>query len=304
MSVPVPVETSNNPAATAASTTATAPVPVAETYRVGVKVPIFNPDDPELWFAQLEGQFSLSRISEDSTKFYYVLAQLEPQHIAEVRDLVVTPPSTGKYEKLKAELIRRLSASQERKTKQLLMHEELGDRKPTQFLRHLQHLAGPSVPSDFIRTIWASRLPTHLQTCIAAQQAKMSLEDMAELADRIIEIVPATMEVIGPANGRVASQVASTSSQSTVPGSVLDNLVHTVAELSKRVESLSMNYHRQSRSHSRHTKDRAHRHSKSRSRSRPQDHPHCWYHYRFGDRARKCIQPCSFKKEGNFQGSH
>ncbi|KAJ8737944.1 hypothetical protein PYW08_000539 [Mythimna loreyi] len=65
-----------------------------------------------------------------------------------------------RYEKLKTELVRRLSASQERKVKQLLMHEELGDRKTSQFLRNLQGLAGPAVPEDFVRTIWSSRLPT------------------------------------------------------------------------------------------------------------------------------------------------
>nr|XP_032524332.1 uncharacterized protein LOC116775562 [Danaus plexippus plexippus] len=125
------------------------------TYRVGVRSPPFNAEDPLLWFAQLEGQFVLSNIT-DSTKFYYVLAQLESQHSAEVRDLIVNPPTTGKYEKLKKELIKRLSASQERKIKQLLMHEDLGDWKPTQFLRHLRQLAGPTVPADFIRSIWST----------------------------------------------------------------------------------------------------------------------------------------------------
>lgn len=272
---------------------------VVETCRVGVRAPPFNPDDPELWFAHIEGQFILSGISADATKFYFVLAQLEPQHTAEVRDLVVSPPATDKYEKLKSELIKRLSASQERKIKQLLMHEELGDRKPTQFLRHLQHLAGVTVPTDFIRTIWASRLPTHLQTCIAAQESKMKLEDLAELADRINDIVPATAQVSG--------QVASTSTMShTGPTAAtgtttLDILAKTVAELSRRVETMSMEL-RQSRPQTRFSGQRSRNHS--RSRSRPKDHPLCWYHYRFGNRARKCIQPCTFKKAENSQGSH
>jgi hypothetical protein len=33
------------------------------------------------------------------------------------------------------------------------MHEEMGDRKPSQFLRHLKSLA-PEVPDDFLRSIW------------------------------------------------------------------------------------------------------------------------------------------------------
>ncbi|CAK1586336.1 unnamed protein product [Parnassius mnemosyne] len=207
--------------------------------RIGVRIPPFNPDDPELWFAQLEGQFTLSSISADATKFYYVLSQLEPQHAAEGRvHLIVSPPAANKFDTLKMELIRRLSASQERKIKQLLMHEEIGDRKPTQFLRHLQHLAGANVPSEFIRTMWASRLPTHLQTCIAAQQMKMSLEDLAELADRVNDVFPTTIL----ANSPILAQVASYNKASI--------LTRTVTELSQKVEAMSMELRRRSRSRS------------------------------------------------------
>lgn len=265
---------------------------LGESYRVGVKTPKFNPDDPELWFAQLEGQFVLSNISADATKFYYVLAQLEPQHASEIRDLVVTPPATNKYETVKAELIRRLSASQERKIKQLLMHEEMGDRKPTQFLRHLQLLAGVNVPSDFIRTIWASRLPTHLQTCIAAQEAKMTLEDLAELADRVNDVVPATIQA--------TSQVATTSTPAASTNSAIDALTQKVEELTRKLETMSTELNRRSRSRS---NGRRKPWSRSRSRFRSSNNSYCFYHDRFGERARRCIQPCTYKKQENFPGS-
>lgn len=268
---------------------------LGETYRVGVRTPPFNSNDPELWFAQLEGQFVLSSISADATKFYYVLAQLEPQQAAEVRDLIVSPPTSAKYDTLKTELIRRLSASKERKIKQLLMHEEMGDRKPTQFLRHLQHLAGANVPAEFIRTIWASRLPTHLQTCIAAQQAKMALEDLAELADRVHDFVPVTM----PVTCQVASTAVPAAPQANTD-SAIEALTKTVAELGRRMEAMSMNLERRARSRSRTRSSRY----RSRSRSHPSDHPHCWYHYQFGERAQRCTQPCTYKKAENFPGSH
>ncbi|CAF4940687.1 unnamed protein product [Pieris macdunnoughi] len=138
-----------------------------EACRVGVRTPMFNPD------------------------LCSTLSQMEPQHTAEVRDKIVTPPATGKYENFKSELIKRLSAShRERKIQQFMMNEELGDRKPSQFLRHLQHLAGPTMPDKFIRTFWSSRLPPNLQT-IVVSQANMELEDLADLADRIHDIVSA-----------------------------------------------------------------------------------------------------------------
>ncbi|XP_026737511.1 uncharacterized protein LOC113508121 [Trichoplusia ni] len=270
------------------------------TYRVGVKTPAFNADDPQLWFAQLEGQFVLSNITTDNTKFYYVLAQLEPQHSAQVRDLIVNPPSTGRYEKLKAELIKRLSASQERKIKQLLMHEELGDRKPTQFLRHLQQLAGPTVPTDFIRSIWCSRLPANLQT-IVTMQANSSLEEVAELVDRINDIVPVTAQVAAtsmPVPGQVASSQPATSQQS----SAIEALTQTVAELSRKLEVMSSQLrHRSSRSRS----GGRFNQNRHRSQSRTRDNRYCYYHSRFGDKARRCTEPCAYNKKAlNHQGSH
>lgn len=74
----------------------------------------------------------------------------------EVRYIMQNPPATGKYEKLKSELIRRLGVSQDIKTRKLLEHEEMGGRKPYQFLRHFRILAGTAVPDEVIKTLWLS----------------------------------------------------------------------------------------------------------------------------------------------------
>ena len=127
--------------------------------RVGIRVPPFWPEKPAVWFAQLEGQFALANVTQDATKFYYVISHLENKYATKVEDVITDPPPTGRYDRIKEELIRRLSLSEEQRVRQLLMHEEMGDRRPTQFLRHLRTLAGPSVPTDFLRTLWTNRLP-------------------------------------------------------------------------------------------------------------------------------------------------
>lgn len=248
--------------------------------RVGVRAAPFWPDKPAIWFAQLEGQFVLSNITADTTKFYYVISQLDNQYAAEVEDIIISPPTANKYEKLKSELIKRLSASKEKKVKQLLMHEELGDRKPSQFLRHLQNLAGPGVPEDFVRTIWTSRLPHNMQQIIATQ-ATSPIETLADLADRIQDIAPP------------APVVASTSSAG-YPTSVLDDMARQIAELTRQVQALTA---QRSRPRDQSNKRR----SRSRSNSRYRKQPLCWYHAKFGNKANKCIAPCDFKAE-NFKG--
>jgi len=81
--------------------------------RVGIRVPPFWPEKPAVWFAQLEGQIALSKITHDSTKFYYVISQFENKYAAEVEDVITNPPPTGHYDRIKAELIRRLELSEE-----------------------------------------------------------------------------------------------------------------------------------------------------------------------------------------------
>ncbi|XP_047027191.1 uncharacterized protein LOC124635355 [Helicoverpa zea] len=261
-----------------------------EVSKVGLpmRCPPFCPEEPAVWFAQIEGQFVLGRISSDTTKFYTVVTQLETKYAMQVKDIITKPPETNKYEKLKTELINRLSASQEKRIQQLLIHEELGDRRPSQFLRHLQNLAGPAGASDFVKSLWTNRLPQNIQTVIASQIADLPVEKLAEIADRVYEIVPCT------------PQVAATASTITAP-----DLVKEVSELTKQVARLSSQMNSKwrgrsrSRSQSRHNQRRYYR-SRSNNSKTPQpppNHPHCYYHYTFGDKANKCRQPCTFTSE-------
>jgi len=242
-------------------------------YRVAVRLPPFWPDRPAIWFAQAEAQFDLAAITRQQTKFNYVVSQLNQQQAAEVEDIIISPPEHEPYDRLKAELVRRLSTSREQRVRQLLSHEEMGDRKPSQFLRHLRSLA-PDVPDDFLRTIWASRLPPHVQAILAGQ-TEGSLISISHLADKICEVTPQpTTASISPA--------------------ATDNpteLLERIDELSRQVTSLSAS---QTRNHSQ-SRDR-HR-SQSRGRRStpdysPTHHDICWYHWKFGDDARKCNPPC------------
>lgn len=77
---------------------------------------------------------------------------------------------------------------------QLLRHEQLRNRKPSQFLRHIQDLACLSVPKDFLKTLWTSRLLQNIQTFIASQP-DLPVEKLADLADKVHEIAPSIPQV-------------------------------------------------------------------------------------------------------------
>jgi hypothetical protein len=87
----------------------TAATNVVAANAVAVKIPPFSPSDPDLWIAQVEAQFKAKNITSQGTKFAHVVAALSLEAATEVRDLILTPPSTNPLDVLKATLTGRVS---------------------------------------------------------------------------------------------------------------------------------------------------------------------------------------------------
>ncbi|GFT41817.1 uncharacterized protein TNCV_1666801 [Trichonephila clavipes] len=84
------------------------------------------------------------------------------------------------------QLINRLSLSEEQRVRKLLGREELGDRKPSQFLRHLRSLAADiEIKPTLLRSLLLQRLPLHVQAILQGQSTFEPYQ-MANMADRII----------------------------------------------------------------------------------------------------------------------
>ncbi|KAG0433108.1 hypothetical protein HPB47_020227 [Ixodes persulcatus] len=86
---------------------------------VHFRLPPFWTADPQIWFAQVESQFTTSRITFQVQRFHHVIAALSLEIAAEIRDQVLTPPATSPYDTLKVELIRRTTSSEQRRLRQL-----------------------------------------------------------------------------------------------------------------------------------------------------------------------------------------
>jgi len=261
----------------------------AHVSKIAVRIPSFWPEEPELWFMQLEGQFALCGITEDETKYAHVLSKIEPKQAREIKDVITRPPTTDKYKTLKRILIQRLTDSQEQRIRQLLEREELGDRKPSQFLRHLSTLAGSTVPNELIRTLWLGRLPAQIQA-ILATRTDDRLEEIAEQADRIYEI--GAKAVVATTSSSTAQQQPSTPQTTTETQIMM--LTKQIAALTVQMTKLTKEWSQERSRNRARSRSRSQRRYRSRT---PKRNGVCFYHQRFGQKAERCTQPCTFKKE-------
>ncbi|KAJ8709456.1 hypothetical protein PYW08_009460 [Mythimna loreyi] len=255
---------------------------------IAVKLPPFWPGHVAAWFAQAEASFEISGIKTEDTKYSYVLSILPERTAADIEDILTNPPKENKYEFLKSELIRRLSCSEEKRLNQLLNDEELGDRSPSQFLRHLRSLAGPTLQNETIlRQLWLRRLPQTVQAILAAQ-ADLPLSKVAELADRILEVAPT--QSFPPA-------ICSTSTPMSTDAALL--------AITRRLDELTLHVAALDGGRSSRSRDRSYSRMSTRSKSRGFSQTDiCWYHRRFKEKATRCTTPCSWKMQpmGNSPG--
>lgn len=94
-------------------------MPAPEVSRIGLRMPEFTLTDPELWFSIIDRSFQASGITVDAIKFGHALTAIGPKYAAEVRDIIMNPPAERAYETLRSELVKRLSLTQEHKTRPL-----------------------------------------------------------------------------------------------------------------------------------------------------------------------------------------
>lgn len=216
--------------------------PVVDTSSGRISI-IFRPFSPiysDLWFWQAEKQFEMGGITEDYTKFCYVVGNIHAKYLTEVRDIIQRPPETGKYEKLKTELIRRLGTQQ---NQMMGTYLQAGSELSENLVQSLER------PSSIQENLNTQSLPMPAKTALEASIDKLT-EAMAALTTQLEWMQTENMAIRRKGRSRTRSRSAS---------------LRSVRSTSNVRNNSGI----------------------------------CWYHFHFGQNARKCSKSSCSRRTGN-----
>lgn len=248
---------------------------------------------PRAWFIQFEAVIDPLKTSDDQ-KFRYVLQQLQATDLRHLTDILYNPPETKKYDAIKNRLLAVYDKSEVKNFQQLISGLELGDQKPSQLLRRMRELGGGMITDDGLKIEWLNQLPTQMRVVLSINK-ESSLDILAAMADQMAEysapVNSTVAEVSRPSENNTNN--ATTSTQLEVLSKQLEKLTLEVAELRSRTNQ--NNCRRPSRWRSR---SRSQSNTRRGQNAKPGDATwECKYHYRFGDKAKRCESPCSRRKK-------
>jgi hypothetical protein len=184
---------------------------------VAVKLPTFWPSQPRAWFVQAEAQFTIRGITQDATKYAYLVAALD-QHTAErLIDALENPPDSRRYDSLKERLLSAFSLSLRERAQRLLSMRGLGDRRPSELMDEMLALLGDHPPCLLFMELFHQQLPADVRLALASC-TETDARELARRADTLwaSRVAPAVAVVSAEISDNVHA-VRRSDAASTVP---------------------------------------------------------------------------------------
>lgn len=257
------------------------------------KIPAFWSKCPQLWFIHFENLCKLQNIKSDVTKYQYVVAKLPQDAIMTISD--VLKGSGASYDQLRQALISRNTLSEEQRLNTLLNNSSavMGDRRPSEFYRHLEQIAGEGtgvgVDQTLLTKIWMRSLPKPLNVSLLATN-QTDPRFLVAMADRI-------WDTMNKDSVFAIQECKPQQSDINEMKSGMSELCHQIQVLRDEINVLQerrQSFRTRQRSASNNWRGRRPYRSPSARRN---PNGQCWYHSRFANAAKKCIQPCSFETD-------
>jgi hypothetical protein len=243
---------------------------IDQVFAVSVKLPPFDTDNLFAWFGMCEAQFKIRPITSSTTKASYILANISVEAYRILTPWLLDQGGNPTYEELKQELLLTFDQGQADRAQKILQFASIGmgDLNPRQLANEIERLR--SLPDgsqiDICIEIFLQALPAGVRKLLGDIDS-LSLKEVSERAFKAWKQFKAD---------RQFSQSVS---------SVNSNLHEEVMAVS--------NFRNRNP-----VRNRDH----VVSPSSPASDSWCFYHRKFGDNARSCVPPCSYKAKNVQRG--
>src|SRR5215469_7550815 len=158
---------------------------------ISCTLPVFNSQDPTLWFSIAEALFPPNSTSQD--KHRALLLACPMSLTSRIRDTInALPSSHDPYATLKHAILKIVDSHPDDNLLKLLNDTPLGSSRPSDLLSQLKLLTQqfPSAVQDSIlRPVFLSKLPPTVQAMLAVAPTA-SLSELAGIADKMIQHLP------------------------------------------------------------------------------------------------------------------
>ena len=239
-----------------------------------LKLPTFSTTDPMAWFCRAEIQFRLKK-TPSARHADYVLEALPADVFAQISSWLVSQPPDINYKDIKTMLMRQYSTPSSMRTQQILSRSKIpiGSQDPESTWNEFQALArlppdetGISNSLDMLRELWLLTLP---------DTVRQSIDDASTMP--IAQLLPKIRKRLNAHMARSSSSVMAVQKQVTS-----DQCLDESDNDSDIVEDISAVQHNRKQFKTTQT-------FQQRSQM-------CFFHRKFGQKARKCTPPCAFAK--------
>ena len=154
----------------------------AAVYGATVQLPAFDKVKPETCFMVADANFAIGKVTDPTTKFYYVLSKLDATSLRKLSAFLKAPRGSDPYNEIRRKLCRTYEPALERKVDTLLAMKEMGDERPMEFALELQRLAADAMMDDVLKRIFLCCLPPSIATAVSKRRG-LKFNALAEAAD-------------------------------------------------------------------------------------------------------------------------
>jgi hypothetical protein len=145
-----------------------------------VKLPPFWPHAPALWFSQAECQFVVRGVVDSFQRYCLVVSVLPHESLRLVADIVEAPPATEQYQTLKDRLLASHQLTGYQRAEKLFAMPALGARKPSDLMAAMLEVCPRGEEkTELFACLFLQRLPRELRILLARADHK----DPKKLAD-------------------------------------------------------------------------------------------------------------------------